>query len=229
MMSSALFVPISLGINSLFAGVSNDPDYKWIFQAFPNAYIAGTTCASTYSRVCTRRIYGQDANNQIATVTCDGTTGVLKDSNNCNQWQPANSFWRIGQANLNATFLGGWVWNRAVSSAEVCILAYSFQPGLSPSSGSLLNGAVQHWTFNCDSSHCPNSISGAPAAIFDSTPPTVAITAPSNGATSLSGSVRVTATYTDRVAATPIGDRQRCCGDPDCGAVHHDLGHDQGG
>ena len=169
MMSSAFFVLISLGINSLFAGVSND-----------------------------------------LTVPCDGTTlsryvdSVLRDSNDCNQWRPANNFWQIGQANLNATFLGGWVWNRALSSAEVWILAYLFQHGLSPSSGSLLNGAVQHWTFNCDSSHCPISISGAPAAIFDSTPPTVAITAPSNGATSLSGSVTVTATCTDRVAATSV-------------------------
>ena len=201
---------LSTGFRFLFAGASNDPDYKWLFQLFPNAYSAGTTCANTYSRVCTRQIYGQDGNDQILTVTCDGTTlslyvdGVPKDSNNCNQWQPANNFWQIGQANLNATFLDGWVWNRALSSAEVWILAYLFQHGLSPSSDSLMNGAVQHWTFNnCDSSHCPNSISGAPAAIFDTTPPTVAITTPSN-ASSLSGSVRVTATCTDRVAATSV-------------------------
>lgn len=124
---------------------------------------------------------------------------------------PSTTYWNLGNTivspgtatNLNVNVREGAFWNRPLTSQDCSTIYYRHQAGKTLNSGSLLTGLVDYWSFaNCTSSGCA-AVVGSDNWIFD-TAPTCSITAPSNGASGLTGSQTVTVSSTDNIGITSV-------------------------
>lgn len=125
---------------------------------------------------------------------------------------PQTSYWSLGNtgaANQSIQVRETGIWNRALTPAE-CVLAANLNAfgktfiNNSTDAPSLQSGMVDGWTFgNCNGSGCA-AVVGTDNWIYDTAPSTCSVTAPSNGATGLTGNVSVTASTTDVVGISSV-------------------------
>lgn len=174
-------------------------------------------CDNGGQRLCARSTLLSDGNWHHLCVSMSATQSTLyvddvqRDQANTGTITTAtNHYWQFGASGMSVREPA--LWNRALSAKECSDIYNRGQAGLSLYSGSLINGLVGYWplggaapcTGSGSTTSCPDLSSNSNPMGYDSATPTAAVTAPSNGATGLTGSQTITATCSDPYAVTKV-------------------------
>lgn len=200
-----------------------DPAFPFAFTAYPGGnFVPASACAQpNYS--CVRAQWLNDGNwhHQCDILNSAGQAsqtidGILRDFNSRtanSSFVPSPTFWNFGPSTAMALSMRDVaVYNRALGPDECATINNRGVAGFSLNSGnapaSLSVGLVGNWNLgNCTGSlpsiSCADSSGNAQTATTDA-PPTVAVTAPTNGATGITGTITVSGTCTDGVAVSKV-------------------------
>jgi hypothetical protein len=181
--------------------------------AFFGAASINNACANP-GQSCARLKFVTDKNWYLNCRTFDGRTaytyvdGILRDQNTQTTgslYTPTMNHWELFNGSLTSGSVRGmYVWS-AVEPANIFGTAYQRgNQGIRPTDAPLTTNLAPHWPFdNCNTSGCADSVVSLAAAVYD-TRLTVAITAPTNGATGLMGSIPLQATCSDAINCTSL-------------------------
>lgn len=219
--SGTAFLETNLGAGAGGTGFrhGNSPtitaDVAFTYLGVIRPYSTPTTCGAAPT-TCARTSQITDGSRHWVVWTFDGTTAkfyidnVLKDSFGPSAgFITSTNFWQIGNANQPFNLTDLRAYTRALSAADVANL-YQYTSAspvnLVPTSGSLTSGFAAYWPLSastCTSSQCTDSSGNGNTAFFESTPPTVAVLTPTNGAT-VTGSTNFTASCTDVIGCVSV-------------------------
>lgn len=189
-----------------FSLFNNEPfDVQTPFQFLTSFSGSPNNCLT---RVCTRDSWVLD--NKLHHVCVVSTTtssimlvdGVVRDQNFAMPVSvpQTSGYIALGQSALPLTFFDARIYPRALRQNDCYQLWWLGIHGVVPSSGPLSTGMVAYWPLNGDTldySGNSNNLSN------DSTPPTVAVLTPTNGAP-VSGNVSMTASASDAIAVQNV-------------------------
>lgn len=184
-------------------------DVGYYFQALIYPTPNPATCLGT-GAVCTRTSWINDGNRHAVTLTFDGTfttiyiDGVQRDQNQGGFFTPNTSYWVMGAPNTPITLYNVMVHTRVLGAQDISRYSALMANGLVPNSGPLTSNLAAWWKMDACTTTCADSSGNGNTATFVSTPPSVTVTAPTNGSTNLTGTITLTATCTDAITCLNV-------------------------
>lgn len=198
------------GLYSVYNGLDiADPGFQLQAGVLPS----GSVDCSSGGNLCTRSALINDGGWHMLAVTLKGGVSTLsidaivRDQNAAGVYAPSTSYWQIGQANSAFKLREVRKYHVALTQFEIQSLYNLYRVNLVPSSGTLTQNLDAYWPMSAGTisgDNVSDTSGNNNTAIFDHVLPTVAVTAPTNGATISGASVALTATASDNVAVANV-------------------------
>ena len=203
-----------------FVDFTEDNSFPFMFSAAPAGFNSSFTyCRANAGHVCSRTSYINDGGwHSVCQVYASQTNsflmidGVLRDFNDGTQasnltpgFTPSTSSWSIGALGINNYALREVQSKQTAFTQADCVKLYQYHlQGKEPSTGPY---APSTWSISlpmgtCNGSGCADNSGNGNNAVYDSTPPVAAITAPTPAQSGITNAFTVTGTCTDAVGTT---------------------------